>query len=47
MSWTELITLLIMDTWRTLTGRNKLERGKIDLTFLEDPDEEEDEKSKY
>ena len=24
MPWSELITLLIMDMWQTLTGRNRL-----------------------
>ncbi|MFH1679089.1 MAG: hypothetical protein ABIH26_00415 [Candidatus Eisenbacteria bacterium] len=43
MSWTELITLILMDFWRTATGRNRprdIDPG--DLFDEEAPDEEED-----
>jgi len=40
MSWTELITLVLMDAWRTVTGRNR-ERD-VDWSFLDEEEERQE-----
>lgn len=42
MSWTELVTLLLMDAWRTMTGRNRQDPDVGDL-FDEERNAEEEE----
>gem|GEM_PF-5342101 len=45
MSLTELITLFIMDAWRTITGRNRLLDNPEGDGGEEDEEDEEDEES--
>ncbi len=43
MSWTELVTLLLMDAWRTITGRNRpLDEPEEEGSEQEDDEEERD-----